>query len=48
MRSYPCLIPLSAGVVQRIQAKLACVPPYETAYGAWWYAVMKVSDKFGG
>jgi len=41
MRSYPCLIPLSAGVVQRIQAKLACVPPYETAYGAWWYAVMK-------
>jgi hypothetical protein len=48
MRSYPCLIPLSAGVVQRIQAKLARVPPYETAYGAWWYAVMKVSDKFGG
>ncbi|MDE2583134.1 MAG: MBL fold metallo-hydrolase [Rhodospirillales bacterium] len=44
MRSYPDLIPLDAGTVQAIAAKLEPWP-FEPIYGAWWERVIRSGGK---
>jgi hypothetical protein len=44
MRSYPNLIPLDAGTVQAMAAKLEPWP-FEPVYGAWWERVIPAGGK---